>query len=329
MKRLLTAVLVLIGLISVAAAQNEPLLLRYKFTAGQTDTFVMRGTGTLPLSLNPGPEAMIPAMGFDVTMDMELTTKQVCRSVAADGSGVVEVTFPAMTVRAGMQVGDQPVETVLKWENGVLSTTVNGEAQPEDDNTRKLSQTLAATLTMTVKPTGEQTPDADTVKAMNELYSATLFTGLDMSRLSALTSRLPEGAVSPGATWTVEDTARNEQCTMSGRSSFKFTGLEDCGGTRAARIEGQATMTMNGQTTGTGNLGMSFSYNLTGLEINVSFVNHLDPVRGVTVLSQANMVQNMAMIISLVGVMGAQPVHLPASIENGQLSFEVRLGTGD
>jgi hypothetical protein len=324
MKRMIAAMVVAISVVALAAAQDQPLLLRYKFTPGQTDTFVTHATGTLPVSINPGPEAQIPAMGFDVALDMRLTTKQVCRSVTADGSGLVEMTFPVLTVRTTMQVADQTVDTLLKWENGVLTNTMNGQEQPQDDNTRKLARALGATLRLTIKPTGEQILDADTVKLMNDLYSASLFTGLDMSRLSALTSRLPAEPVAPGATWSVEDVVTNDQCTISGRSNLTFVRMEDLVGTPAARIEGQATMTMHGQMPGAGNMGMSFSYNLTGLEINLSFVNHLDPVRGVMPLSQANMAQNMAMVISMGGIAGAQVIHLPTTIENGQMSFEVR-----
>jgi len=324
MKRLLALVFALVCLMAAAAAQDQPVLLRYKFTAGQTDTFVMRGTGTLPVSINPGPETQIPAMGFDVTLDMQLTTQQVCRSVNPDGSAVVATTFPALTVHTTVQIADQPMDTLLKWENGALSSMVNGAEQTPDNNTRKLAEALAATMVMTVKPTGEQTPDADTVKLMNNLYNASIFTGLDLSRLSALTSRLPAEPVAPGATWNVADEVANDQCTMRGQSALKFVGMEDCGGTPTARIEGQATMTMNGQMTGTGTMGMGFSYNLTGLEVNLSFVNHLDPVRGVMPVSQTNMTQNMALIISIGGLGGAQAIHLPTTIENGQMSYEAR-----
>jgi hypothetical protein len=323
MKRMVVLTVILLAAVSLAAAQDQPVVLNYKFTAGQTDTYATRTTGTLPINMTPGPEAGIPAMGFDTTLDMQMTTQNTCKSVTPDGSGVVEMRIPAMTIRLSIAVAEQPMDIIMKWENGALTSTLNGQQQPLDENGQKLAQALAATLRYTIKPTGEQTPDAETIKLLNALYNASSFTGLDLSRLSALTSRLPAEAVTPGATWQVEDEQTNPHGTIGGKSQLKFTGFEDLDGVRTARIEGQATMSMSGQMPGmSGPMGMNF--NITKMETNIAFVNHFDPAKGVMPLSQANLAQNMIMMLTMGGMGGGQAVNLPLTIENAQMTMEMR-----
>lgn len=325
MGRHLAVWLVCLAAMSLAFAQEQPVLLQYKFAPGRADTYVVQGTGTLPVTIAPAPEGQIQGMGFDVVLEMSMTMKYVCKAVLPDGSAQVEMTFPAMDIRMSIPAGEQSMDMVTKWENGALTNTINGEAQPEDDNTRKLTQALAATLKMTIKPTGEQTPDPETVKLMSELYNSSAFSGMDMTRLSALTSRVPTEPVAPGATWKVKDEVNSEQMSFSGESQMKFTGYEDWQGVRTARIEGQATMSMNGEMPGAKAPMQGLSYNISKLEANISFVNHFDPVRGVMPLAQSNMAQNMIMMITMAGLTGNKPMHLPTTIENGQMTMETRL----
>jgi len=323
MRRMLVVAAVTLSVVSLAMAQDQPILLRYKFVPGQTDTYALRATGTMPVNINPGPEAGIPAMGFDTTIELAMTMQNVCKALNPDGSGLVEMSIPTMTTRLAIDVAEQPMDIVMQWENGKLTSTLNGQVQPLDANGQKLAQALAATFRYNVKPTGEQTPDAETVKLMNALYNASSFTGLDLSRLSALTSRLPDAPVTPGATWTVQDDVSNPQGAMSGKSELKFVGYDDLEGVRTARIEGQATMSMSGQMPGMGGpMGMNF--NITKLETNISFVNHFDPVKGLTPLSQANLAQNMIMMMSMGGMGGGQNITFPMTIENAQMTLETR-----
>jgi len=92
---------------------------------------------------------------------------------------------------------------------------------------------------------------------------------------------------------------------------------------RTARIEGQATMSMSGQMPGmSGPMGMNF--NITKMETNIAFVNHFDPAKGVMPLSQANLAQNMIMMLTMGGMGGGQAVNLPLTIENAQMTMEMR-----
>lgn len=323
MKRLLLVAVVLLAVAGLAAAQDAPVLLQYKLVPGRVDTFITRATGAMPVGINPGPEAGIPAMNFDTTIELVITMRNVCKVANPDGSGLVEMNIPAMLIKMGIAVAEQPMDIVMEWKDGKLTSSLNGQEQPLDDNGQNLAKALAATFRYNVKPTGEQLPDEATKKLMDTLYNASAFTGLDMSRLSALTSRLPATPVAPGATWQVEDEASNQQGSISGKSELKFTGYEDLDGVRTARIEGQATMAMSGQKPGMpGPMGMNF--NLTKLETNISFVNHFDPVAGVCPVSQANVAQNMIMVMSMGGFGGGQDINLPVTIENAQMTMESR-----
>jgi hypothetical protein len=146
--------------------------------------------------------------------------------------------------------------------------------------------------------------------------------GIDMNRLSSLTSALPDHPVKVGDTWELTDSVQMGQASMTGNSNFKLTALEAFEGVQTARIEGQARLSINGQMPGTSPMGMPVQTNITRLDIAVAFVNHFDLAKGNVLLSSMNMNQNMAMMITMGE--GPQAVHLPATIENAQLTMEVR-----
>lgn len=310
--------------VTAALAQDAPVLLQYKFVPGRVDLYDVKMTGVLPVLVNPGPEANIPAMGFDVALDMSMTIRHVCRSVAADGSAQIEMTFPQMVTQTRIEVEGQPVDMVMRWENGQLTNILNGQPQPLDENAQKMAEGLKATYRFTMKPNGEQVLDPQTMQLMNQLYQSNTFGGMDMSRLSALTSRLPDGPVAPGDTWEVADEVSTQQLTMTGSSQMMLVRYEDLEGRRVARIEGSATTAMNGQMNSAGG-PMGTTFNITRLEVNINFINRFDAAAGVMPLSVASVAQNLAMMLSMAGMGNGQAIHLPMSIDNGQFTMEMRL----
>lgn len=309
--------------LSAAVAQEQPLLLRYKFTPGHTDTYQMTSTGTIPMDLTPGPEAGVPPMAMDMAVDMSLTMAQTVRSVAPDGSAQVEVRYPSMTIRTTLQPGGQPMEVLMTWDKGVLTNTINGQTQPADPNQQKMAQLLTAALKMTVTPTGKSTPDPETAKLMADLMSASGGMSMDFSRLSALTSALPEQPVKVGDTWSIQDTGAIGGANLAGSSNFKLAALEDFEGTLSARIEGEARLTLSGQMPPSAPMGIPVQTNITRLDLAMRFVNHFDLAKGNMLQTTMSLNQNMAMVIST-GAAGGQQVHIPATIENAQMTIDVR-----
>lgn len=306
------------------AFAQQPLLLRYKFAAGQTDHYEIRATGKLPLSLNFGPEADFPNINLEPTINISLTIRQYCRNIEDDGAGVMEMTIPAMQSHFSVRFAEQPMDIFTSWENNRLKIFWNGQEQPLDENAQKLAQALAATYAYRLTPTGQQIPAEETLQLLAQLTQSAAFSGLDFSRLNALTSRLPEKPVVIGETWTGEDTLIGPQGHLAGRSQMKLVGYEEKNGVQAARIEGKGTFTMSGPLPGTqGPMGVMF--HISRLEMDIHFVNFFDPEAGKIILSQADIAQDMLLMLTVPGMKQGQDLHLPATMEKGQIHLDMRL----
>lgn len=314
------AALLLIG--GSVGAQEQTYSLAYKFVPGRTDVTQMTMTGTLPLQMTPGPEANIPPMGFDVSLNMNMTMSQLCSAVDAKGTAQLQTTIPMMATHTSMDVVNQKVDTLFKWENGQIEMSVNGTAQPPDENLKKLAGILGATLRMTMTPGGQTTADAETQKLLMSMMNANGGMTADLNRLNALTSQLPDHPVKVGDTWKVSDTGKLGDATLSGSSDLKLAAIETFEGARTARIEGEARLSIAGQMPATGGMGMPARVNITRSDIAIAFVNHFDLDRGLVLVSTMNLNQNMAMMISMGE--GNQAVVLPATIENAQMTMETR-----
>lgn len=307
-----------------AFAQQPPQLLRYKFAAGQTDHYEIRATGKLPLSLNFGPEANFPTLILEPTINISLTVRQYCRDVSEDGAGFMEMTIPAMQSHFSVRFEGQPMDIFTSWENNRLKIFLNGQEQPLDENAQKLAQALGATYPYQITSTGQQIPAEETLELLAQLTQSAAFSGLDFSRLNALTSRLPEKPVAIGETWTVEDTLTSPQGHLAGRSRIKLVGYEEQNGVQAARIEGEGKFTMSGQASGTQS-PMGVMFHISRLEMDIRFINFFDPEAGKIILSQADIAQDMLLMLTVPGMRLGQDVHLPATIEKGQIHLEMRL----
>ncbi|MEI6501059.1 MAG: hypothetical protein WCP21_08530, partial [Armatimonadota bacterium] len=160
----LPALCLLLCLAATASLAQDTYDLRYKFVPNQTNSYQVTTAGTIPMDLTPGPEAGFPAMSMDMVLNMTMLMSQACTSVDGDGSGQLQTTYPGMTVHTTIQVPDQPIDTLLTWDKGVLKSTVNGEVQPADDNQTKMAALLGAVMKMKMTGTGKTTPDPETEK---------------------------------------------------------------------------------------------------------------------------------------------------------------------
>jgi hypothetical protein len=200
--------------------------------------------------------------------------------------------------------------------------TVNGQAQPADDNQTKLVKMLGMTMKMVMTPTGKTTPEAETAQAFAAMMNMSGGMGMDLNRLSALTSALPDHPVKVGDTWSIADTGKLGEAAVVGSSDLKFVRLETIDGVNTARIEGTAKMSISGNMPASTPMGMPAQVNITRLDMNIVFVNHFDLDKGNLLSSKANICQSMAMMINL--TQGQQAIHMPATIDNAQMTMEMK-----
>lgn len=333
------AVLMIVLVAAVAAAQDAPVTLRYKYTPGETRHIETTTSGVMPMTIDAtnagGGEAAVVAL--DMNLNTTVLMDEVCKAVDDRGVASLEMTMPEITSRVTQQVGNQTIDAVFEWKNGVATRTVNGQAVPDTDEIRQATEALKATMKMQVTPTGQSTLDPETVKVMAKLGSANGgMGGMDMGSMNSLMAALPEGPVKVGDGWAAEQETRAMGLTLQGTCDLKLVAIEQFEGRRAARIEGHATINSSGeaeppaepaepaetaQTT-----APAQTTNFTRLEMTIDFVNYLDLERGVVLCSTMNVCQNMAMVISQPAPkQGDPPITLPGTIDNGQLTVEVRL----
>lgn len=301
-------------------AQDEPVTLRYRFVPQQVISQEVTGTGTIPLTVALGAAAgMGEDLAVDLLMDLKLGLTYTCQSVEADGQALVTMQTPLMVVRTATNMAGQPLDSVITWEQGVLKLLVNGQPHPEDDNTRKLAALLGLAIPMQMDTLGHSQPTPEGQKALQGLGSLANFSAVDLPQLSALTSRLPDQPVKVGDSWEVAAEDNREGASLTGNSSFKLAGYEQCQGVRCARIEGQARLSGTGQSMPTP-LGLPVQTQITRMDIALSFVHHFDPAAGQSVSTEIILAQTASMILTAAGPMG--PMQLPAAIENAQIHLK-------
>jgi hypothetical protein len=111
------------------------------------------------------------------------------------------------------------------------------------------------------------------------------------------------------------------EATATGSSNLKLAAIETFEGVKTARIEGEARLSISGQMPPTSQMGMPGQTSMTRLDLAMTFVNRFDLDRGNMLASSMNLNQNMAMMISM-GPADAQQIHIPATIENAQMTVE-------
>lgn len=322
MKRLVLGLLGVVALGAVAlAADDEPLVLKYKFTAGQTRSYEVSGRGVMPMTINAGAEAGGMDIGLDLNLDLTAAYEQTCQAVDDKGVGTLQVKFPGLTMRMTMQAGPQAMDALINWEKDALGITFNGQPMPLDESAQKLQALLRTVLTMTLEPDGKSKLDPKSLEALGPMASMPMM-GMS-SGVNNLTAGFSPAPVKPGDTWQVGIKPEETGGTLEGSGDYKFVSYEEVEGVKCARIEGQArfrtTQALNNVST-----GMPGQMNISSMDIATNFINWFDPVAGEMVLSRLNMNQNMSMMIAMGGGGGVQMASFPATVENAQMSLEVR-----
>lgn len=221
-KGMVAAALLMLGLsVSMAAAQNG-LLLRYKYTAGAVDAYVLKGTLAGAMSA-PGQGTPMPLNG---TVDGGYTIKTT--SVSDQGVAAQETTLGRMQVSMDLM----GLSTLIIIENGQASVTVNGQPMELPKDLPGMSA-FGAPIKTKVDARG-RVLKVD-LSALGDLGS-----GFDPSVIQEINILFPEAAVSPGQTWSnlIKLPLKIKDQALELRISYTYTlvGIEQYQGRDVARI---------------------------------------------------------------------------------------------
>jgi len=316
----LLGVLAAVAIGAAAMAQDDqPVLLQYKFTPGQTASYEMTGNGTIPMSIKMGADPGGQAMAMDINLDLRMVMTQTCEKITEEGLAAILTRFPEMLVKTAMAVGEQNVDTVITWEKGALQAQVNGQAMPADDNMKQLELLLGTGIKTLMKPNGATKMDPETAKLLQSLSSVGM--GGMQSGMNGLIGAFPDHPVKPGDGWAVELKPEDSGGMLAGTAEYKLEGYEDLDGARCAKITGQARFKNVQPMGGAGAMGASAT--VTAMDMTVDFTNYFDPALGDLAKMKMTLGQNAEMMITVGGQGGAQAMQIPAAIENSQIQMEM------
>ena len=221
MNRLIAIGLVMLATLAVAATAyaDDGLLLRYKYTAGKADTYVVKGVVEGAMMGGPSP------MPLTAGIDMRMTIKTTAVSDQGVASQEMAIDHMAMTTETmGMKVQ-------MLLEGGKLSMLVDGKPMelPADvPGMAALGQTFKAEV------------DARGQVLKLDLGSmGDIVGGFDPTALQQ-TTVFPEGPVAPGATWSQEIklplNIMGQKMEVVMKYDYTFVGVEQYKGKDVARI---------------------------------------------------------------------------------------------
>lgn len=327
-KRVICGLLVVLAALGTAglagrawAADDDAVLLQYKFTAGQTRTYEISGHGVIPMTINAGAEAGGMDIGLDLNLDLNLSYEQECQTVDDKGVGTLQTKFPLLTVKMSMQAGPQAIDTLVNWEKDALAVTLNGQPMPLDEAAQKMQTMLRTPLLLTISPTGTTKLEARSAETLGAIASLPMM-GIS-SGVNNLTTGFSDKPVKPGDTWQISIKPEEVGGGLEGTSDYKFVSYEEVDGVRCARIEGQARFRTVQALTNVAT-GMPGQMNVNSMDVATSFINWFDPATGEMVLSRQNLAQNMSLTVAVGGGGGVQMTSFPATVENSQMTLEIR-----
>ena len=249
MKRsVMMGVLVLALAAGSVFAQGDAVLLRYKFTAGQQFKSIETVRGTLPVQAHVKMPEGAAEGGGDVAVQVVLDTSTVklmsVREVDADGVATCAVKIDYMVADTKTTQGEQEMLHRVEFKDGKLTSTGGGpQDQMTPEKQEQLEKLLNTEFILKMDPLGSTEPiGTDFEKVYSELMGSSLG-GMDMRKLSRLTTGLPEKPVAVGESWEVVLPAE-EGAGAEGRLNATLAEIVDEGGHRVARINSTSYIKM-------------------------------------------------------------------------------------
>jgi len=225
------AVALLAVLLVAAAAQAQGVVLRYKYTKGAVDKYVMKGAFNGQIS--GVQEAATP---LSVAMDGGITVKT--SAVTSAGVASQATTIDHMNVTSSMM----GIETQMTIEGGKATILVNGQPM-------EMPQGMPG-MDFLGKPIKAKIDARGRVVSLDMGGANQMFGGFDPSTLSQMSVAFPEGAVTPGQSWSnsakVPVKVMGQGMELALNFTYTFVGMEKYKGTDVARIGIKGTSAMRG-----------------------------------------------------------------------------------
>lgn len=297
---LVLAVVILAGasLAQAAAASTAagPLTLEYKFTPGQTLTYMILLQANSTTTMQP---ATIAPQAMKLQGNMQVVERT--REVAPDGASVlVELSCPRISMDATMagQMAN------MLWQNGQLTLTVNGQKQPAAGMDFSQIPFLGVPLRVRMDKRGKvlELPDLSTLK--------NLFGNMDLTSLIKTSqSELPDHPIQVGESWTIDANVLlpGGDQTITARTTYTLVGYETVGGRRVARLAMKTNTHVKGvkmNLPGTAPQGAAQSATIDDMVQNLTGNVWFSPELGQMVKSDA--VMDMIETVSTAGPTGPQ-----------------------
>ena len=225
------AVAVLAVLLVAAAAHAQGVVLRYKYTQGAVDKYVMKGAFNGQVS--GGQEAAMP---LSVAIDGGMTVKT--SAVTAAGVASQQTTMDHMNVSSSAM----GIETQMTIEGGKTTILVNGQPM-------EMPQGMPG-MDFLAKPIKAKIDTRGRVVSLDMGGLNEMLGGFDPSTLSQMSVAFPEGAAAPGQSWSTSSKVpikvMGQGMELALNFTYTFVGMETYKGIDVARIDIKGTSQMRG-----------------------------------------------------------------------------------
>lgn len=251
MKRsVIIGVLVLVLAAGSAFAQGDAVLLRYKFTAGQQFKSIETMRGTLPVQMHvemPGGAQGNQEVMLHVELDTTTIKLMTVREVDGEGVAMCATKIDYMVTDSTTTMGEQVIPSKVEFQDGKLTVTGGGpQDQMTPEKQEQIERLLNTEFTVKVDPLGGVEPVGQDFEKIFSQMMGNALSGVDMRKLSRVTSGLPENPVAVGDSWEVEVAPQEGGGVAEGQSRATLTEIADEGGRRIAKIKNTAHVRMEG-----------------------------------------------------------------------------------
>lgn len=324
---LLTTVAALMACLcaTALAADDQAVLLRYKFAPDQEITQSIKGTGTIPMVIDL-PEGQGEQAGgqqtIETAIEMDMEMVQKCDKVLEDGAGHLTMTVPVMINETTTKIGEKSTFSVMSWEDGEFVLTADGK-QVDAPQVEQMMSAFANGYKVTMKPNGEVKMDEETQDELSGLLKLSGLGGVDFTKLSAVSSRLPDAPVKPGDTWKNELKVPVGEAEIALATEMKYVGMEEVNKVPCARLEGKVSMSTTGELPAGKQAATPVEMKIEAMAIDMDVVSFFDPAAGFVRKSTIEMTQNMDITIKAPAGPNNAVTDLPAVIEDGKMHIEV------